>query len=273
MKTKILTLEEQLDLARAWLDNGDERARSNLVRAYQPMIRRIARKYLRNGLAMDDLVQEGTIGLLRAIDNFDPERELSLSNLARFHIAHRINTFIFDSAYVAKMPNSRRLKRLFYRVVLPIQQIESGLGVKLTRAQKSIICEDEDCTFEELEEFELMRSVPKSICAHSDDEESGFEPTDDAKTPEDALISSATVKKVSEGLHAAIAELDEQPRSIMARRHFSGEFVSYDTIAEENGISRERVRAIEKRAIEDIKPKMLSRGIRGVGDIFEDVQV
>lgn len=269
MITRLLEKHEELDLARAWLDNGDERARARLVRAYQPMIRKTARKYLRGRLEMDDLVQEGVIGFMAGLDNFDPERGYSVGTLARFHITARIQLFVSEFTGIIRLPNSRRIKGLLSNCVGRIRMEENERGEKLDNSEKEKICTEAGFSLRELEQYEMVMRPVKSITAQSDSDanESGFDLADGTASPEESVSARRSLDKAQEILRTIMTDMPERTRRIISMRHLSDDFVSLDTIAEEVGISRERVRRIEKDALGEILESMKKAGIDSFSDI------
>lgn len=269
MTTRLLEKEEELALARAWLDHGNEAARAKLVRSYRPMIRKIARKYLRAGLTMDDLSQEGALGFMAGLDNFDPDRGYSVGTLARFHIAARIQLHVSEFTGIIRLPNSRRIKGLLSKCVSRIRLEESERAESLSHAEKAKICEDAGFTLEELEQYEMVMRPTKSIAtqAGGDEDESSFEIVDDGASPEEIVAARQSLNATRTILADIMARFPERTRRILSMRHLTDEFVSLDTIAAEVGISRERVRRIEKDALRDIRAALEDVGISGLSDI------
>jgi len=269
MTTKMLEKTEELALARAWLDSGDERSRARLVRSYQPMVRRIARKHLRSGLSIEDLVQEGNIGFMAGLDNFDPDRGYSVGTLARFHIAARIQLHVSEFTGIIRLPNSRRIKGLLSGCVSKIRIAEKERGEVLDSIEKEKICKEAGFSLAELEQYEMVMRPTKSIAAQSssDDDESGFELADDGATSEEIVAHDQSMD-VARSILARIMEgFPERTRKILSMRHLSEDFVSLDAIAAEVGISRERVRRIEKDALVDIRKGFADAGISDLSDI------
>jgi RNA polymerase sigma-32 factor len=269
MTTKFLEKSEELALARAWLDSGDERARARLVRAYQPMIRRIARKHLRNGLSAEDLIQEGTIGFMAGLDNFDPDRGYSVGTLARFHIAAHVQLHVSEFTGIIRLPNSRRIKGLLSKCVSKIRFEEKERGELLTNSEKEEICQEAGFTLAELEQYEMVMRPTKSIAAQSssDDDESGFELPDEGASPEQIVAQDQSMDVARDILAKIMSGFPERTRKILSMRHLTDDFVSLDSIAAEVGISRERVRRIEKDALVEIRKGFAEAGISDLGDI------
>jgi|TARA_R100000687_G_scaffold82011_1_gene80247 RNA polymerase sigma factor (sigma-70 family) len=266
---KMLEKPEELALARAWLDQQCERSRARLVDAYHPMIRRIARKHLRNGLTMDDLTQEGVIGFMAALDNFDPDRGYSVGTLARFHIAARVQLYVSEFTGIIRLPNSRRIKGLLSNCVSKIRFEENLRGETLSAAEKDEICTNAGFSLRELEQYEMVMRPTKSLAAQSssDDDETVFELADETADVEAEVVRSSSMKSAEVLLGRILADFPERTRTILRMRHLSEDFVSLDKIAAEVGVSRERVRRIEMDALDVIRERFKAAGIDGLGDI------
>jgi RNA polymerase sigma factor (sigma-70 family) len=267
MTVRILSKDEELALARSWLDDGCARSRDKLARSYQPMVKRIARKYMRAGLDRDDLIQEGTIGFLAGLDNFDPDKGFSVGTLARYHIQSRMQLHIAEFVGILRLPNSRRIKGLISKCVGEIRLQENLLGRELSDTEKSLLCEKAGFALSELHEYEQAIRPVKSLSAGPSDDESVFELSDESQTPEN-LLKDQSVKAAASMLASILGELPERTQTILRMRHLSGEFHSFETIAEEVGISRERVRRIELDALAVVKRELSDRGISDLSDVF-----
>jgi RNA polymerase sigma factor (sigma-70 family) len=266
---KMLRKDEELALARAWLDKGCERSRSKLVDSYQPMIRNIARKYLRNGLSMDDLAQEGAIGFMAGLDNFDPDRGYSVGTLARFHIQARIQLHVSEFTGIIRLPNSRRIKGLLSNCVAKIRAAEADRGETLSAAEKAEICAEGGFDLAELEQYEMVMRPTKSLAgrASSSDDESTFELVDEKADTEAEVLASQSMEKAQAALGAIMADMPERTRKILEMRHLGEDFVSLDAIALEVGVSRERVRRIEMDALKKIREGLAASGINSLHDV------
>ena len=160
---QMLKKSEEIELARAWRDRGCERSRARLVEAYQPLIRRIAWKYLRAGLNFEDLVQEGVIGFMAALDNFDPDRGHAIGALARWHVASRVNLYVNEFSGSLRLPNSRRLKGLLRLVVKPMRAAEARSGRRMSNDDRAEMCRAAGYTLAELEAYEQATSMPRNV--------------------------------------------------------------------------------------------------------------
>lgn len=266
---QMLEKAEERALARAWQDNADERARGRLVEAYQPMIRKIARGHLRAGLGLEDLVQEGVIGFMAALENFDPDRGYSIGTLARYHIAARIQLHVSEFTGMIRLPNSRRIKGLLSKCVGRIRMAESEAGATLDDSEKREICEAAGFALEELHQYEMVMRPAKSVHAATseDGQENGLDLASDDAGPQETLITARTQTQSAEILGRLLADLPPRTRHILTLRHLSDDFVSLDSIAADLKISRERVRRIELDALSDLKKRLGEIGISDISDV------
>ena len=269
MATRLLEKQEELTLARQWLDEGSERARAKLVAAYQPMVRRLARKYMRSGLSIEDLIQEGVIGFMAGLDNFDPDRGYSVGTLARFHISARLQLHVSEFTGIIRLPNSRRIKGLLSGCVSKIRLEEKLREAALTNAEKEKICIEAGFSLSELEQYEMVMRPTKSISSQStsDDGESGFDLVDENGSPEDIVAQDQSMAFARRVMAEILSDFPERTRRIVSMRYLSDGFVSLDQIAAVVGVSRERVRRIEKDALAEIRKRFAAAGIEKLSEV------
>lgn len=270
MPTRILAKDEELSLARDWLERGDEKARAALVAAYQPMIRKIARPYLRPGLTFEDLLQEGTMGFMHGLENFKPELGYSIGTLARFHIRSHIQLHVSEFVGIIRLPHSKNIKELISKCVARIRMEESESGNRMDSKRRAEICEENGFTLDDLEQYEMVMRPTKSIQPRvaEDDGESGLD-IQDANASHDSDVlgdlsrdhAGAIIGRVMEGF-------PDRTRKILTMRYLGDDFVSLDKIAAEVGISRERVRRIERDALAEINRSLAEAGISDISDIL-----
>jgi len=222
---------------------------------------------MRAGLNRDDLIQEGTIGFLAGLDNFDPEKGYSVGTLARYHIQSRMQLHIAEFIGIVRLPNSRRIKGLISKCVGQIRAKEGEIGRSLSDVEKAEICEDAGFSLSELHEYEQTIRPVKSLSAPSFDDENVFEIKDETSTAE-TLIEDQSVAQAAEILGDILRSLPERTQTIITLRHLSGEFTSLETIAEKVGVSRERVRRIELEALDTIKKALAKAGISSLSDVL-----
>lgn len=268
MNAPLLHKDEELALARAWKTQRSQAARGRLLEAYQPLVRSIASKYLRAGLAREDLIQEGNIGFLAGLDNFDPERGHSVGTLARFHIAARMQIHVAEFTGVLRLPNSRRIKGLLTRCIATLKRAEAEAGRELSDHEKRAIAEGLGFTLAEVQDYERAMRPPKSLSRPTGTEDDpGFEIADDT-TSQDAQVRAQSLGQVAGALATILEGMPERTRTILLLRHMNPEFVSLERIAEDLGLSRERVRRIEIDALLELRKKLAEAGIESLDDVL-----
>lgn len=268
MNAPLLKKDEELALARAWKSKGSQGARARLLEAYQPLVRSIAARYLRPGLGRDDLIQEGNIGFLAGLDNFDPELGHSVGTLARFHIAARMQIYVSEFSGVLRLPNSRRIKGLLTRCIAAIKRAESEWGRELSNQEKEAMAVELGFSLAEIQDYERAMRPPKSLShAAGTEDEPGFEIADET-TSQDAQISAQSLSGAAGILASILESMPERTRTILLLRHMNQDFVSLERIAEEMNLSRERVRRIEIDALIELRKKLADAGIEALDDIL-----
>ena len=268
MNSPLLKKDVEMQLARDWKDHGSRTAQAKLLAAYQPLIGAIAAQYMRPGLLRQDLVQEGNMGFLASLNNFDPSLGYSVGTLARFHIAARMQIYVSEFAGVLRLPNSRRIRKLLTKCIASINQVENETGEKLSDSQKEEIAKELGFSLQEIQEYERALRPAKSLShAVGTDDEPGFEIAAENSTQDDQIRAQSIADAA--GILAKILDaMPERTRSIIVLRHMNPDFVSLEQIAEGMNLSRERVRRIEIEALEELRRKLQDAGIESLSDIL-----
>jgi RNA polymerase sigma-32 factor len=268
MNAPLLQKHEELVLAKAWKDNNSQAARARLLQAYQPLVRSIATRYMRPGLDREDLIQEGNIGFLAGLDNFDPSMGHSVGTLARFHIAARMQIHVGEFAGVLRLPNSRRIKKMLTQCFAALKAAEAHKGRELSDSEKEAVAKELGFSLSEIQEYERAMRPPKSLShAAGTEDEPGFEIPDE-NTLEDAQMKARSLAGVAGVLRDILDGMPERTRTILILRHMNPEFVSLESIAEDLNLSRERVRRIEIEALLELRQKLEDAGIQNLGDVI-----
>lgn len=246
-QTPLLSAEEEKTLAEK-AKNGDEEARQKLIESNLRLVISIAKKYAANSAQLMDLIQEGNIGLLKAVEKFDPSKNIRFSTYATWWIRQTIMRAIHNEMKVVRLPVHVEEKiSKFYKV-------RQELSYKLGRDPNiEEIADEMGITKEKAEELYLLSGAPLSLEMPVDDEETTFlgdfiahpNPEDPEEVLEEEYINKM--------LEKALNRLPDREKEIIMMRFglkdYEGEKIPLRAAAKRLNISRERVRQLEKKAL------------------------
>ena len=256
----VLTAEEERNLAIRMRDYNDVDAAQALIISHLRLVISVARGYLGYGLSHGDLIQEGTIGLMKAVRHYDPDKGVRLMTFAVHWIRAEIQEYIVRNSHMVKLATTHAQRKLFFN----LRQMKKT-DQALTNAQAEDIAEKLNVKPKEVLEMEKRLSGPDASLDTPLDEEGDSSVTavdmlsDKSDEPVEILEKADELQLEQVGLKKAIEQLDPRSRRIIEARWFhendEGEVkaVSLATLAKEFGISIERVRQLEKQAIAKLK--------------------
>ena len=250
----LLTVERERELARRYHGAADLEAARELVLAHLRVVVAISRGYLGYGLPQADLVQEGNIGLMKAVKRFDPERGVRLVSFAVHWIRAEIHEYILRNWRIVKIATTKAQRKLFFNL-RSLKRGPAALGVEEAKAVASQL----GVKPEEVVEMET-RLTGRDIALEpaGDDEDESFAPisyleAEDAE-PGRVLEHEQTARLRGEGLEKALARLDPRSRRIIEARWLTEkESATLHDLAAEFGVSAERIRQIEAKALARMK--------------------
>ena len=242
---RTLSPHEELDLARAWRE-GDQRAGHRLIEASLPFVISVAREYRRWGVPLEDLVQQGNLGLLKAAAKFDPSRECRLVTYAAYWIRAEIREYVVHGYRIVRLGTTRterRAMRAYRRSALDSpEHMAEVSGMPVARARKL---------------WPLLGNRDVSLDMRYDDRAPAIErlraPTD---TPDEWVTRRDTIDRVRARLGLAFEALSDRERSIVEQRIMSDEPRTLEDLGKEMGVSKERVRQLEVRAREKLRREL-----------------
>ena len=250
----LLSVERERELARRYRGAGDLEAARELVLAHLRVVVAISRGYLGYGLPQADLIQEGNIGLMKAVKRFDPERGVRLVSFAVHWIRAEIHEFILRNWRIVKIATTKAQRKLFFNL-RSLKRGPATLGVEEAKAVATQLGVKPD----EVAEMET-RLTGRDIALEplGDDEDEAFAPisyleAEDAE-PGRILEHEQTARLRGEGLEKALAQLDPRSRRIIEARWLAEkESATLHDLAAEFGVSAERIRQIEAKALARMK--------------------
>jgi RNA polymerase sigma-32 factor len=256
-RVPMLTEAEELALARRLREDGDVDAARQLVMSHLRLVIAVARGYLGYGLPHADLIQEGNIGLMKAVKRFDPNRGVRLVSFAMHWIKAEIHEYILKNWRLVKIATTKAQRKLFFN----LRSMKQKLGT-LGPAEVDAMAKTLGVKPEEVVEMETrMGGADVSLEPLSEDEEERYAPiaylAADASVEPTAIIERKEHDRLeSEGLQTALAGLDERSRTIVQRRWLvedGEEAATLHELAAEYGVSAERIRQIEVKALQKMK--------------------
>jgi RNA polymerase sigma-32 factor len=254
----VLTAEEEYDYATRLKKDGDLEAARALIVSHLRLVASIARGYAGYGLSQSDLIQEGNIGLMKAVKRFDPDRGVRLVSFAMHWIKAEMNEFIVRNWRLVKTATTKAQRKLFFNLRSMKQSFDT-----LNPDQIKHIAKELNVKPEEVMEMEYrLNGQEISLDAHLDDDgEESFSPIayleDESPEPAQHLENVQTEQRQSSGLSKALMSLDDRSRRVVEARWLneSANATLHDLAAEFN-VSAERIRQIEQKAMQKIKSIM-----------------
>jgi RNA polymerase sigma-32 factor len=252
----MLSQEEEVTLARRLRDHNDLAAAQKLILSHLRLVVSIARGYLGYGLPHADLIQEGNIGLMKAVKRFDPDQGVRLVSYAIHWIKAEMHEYILKNWRLVKVATTKAQRKLFFN----LRSHKEGLD-SMTPAQVDALAETLNVKPEEVVEMETRLSGRDiALEAPTDDEDDKFAPiaylSSDANEPTKVLEAQQFDKLQSEGLELALSKLDPRSRRIVEARWLAnddGSGATLHDLADEFGVSAERIRQIEAVALKKMK--------------------
>ncbi|MEO1950371.1 RNA polymerase factor sigma-32 [Thioclava sp.] len=257
MRAEFLDAETEAELARAWRDNRDEQALHRLVTAYMRLAISMASKFRRYGAPMNDLIQEASLGLMKAADKFDPERGVRFSTYAVWWIKASIQEFVMRNWSMVRTGSTSSQKALFFnmrRVQAQLTREAQQEGEQLDAMQlRQRVAEVIGVPLSDVEMMEgRLSGSDFSLNATQSSEDEGREWVDtledDGASPEETVADSHDGQTMKVWLGEAMGRLTDREAYIVRERRLIEDPRTLESLGEELGLSKERIRQLEAQA-------------------------
>lgn len=273
MRQPLLDRDHEWDLARRWREQGDVAALHSLVEAYVRLVVAMAAKYRNYGLPMGDLVQEGNVGLMQAAARFEPDREVRFSTYASWWIRSAMQEFILRNWSIVRTGTTAAQKALFFNLRRLRAKIEDRTGHLLDEEGRAKIATDLGVSQDDVEAMEVRlsatdRSLDAPISDQGEDDWQSFLAAE-GPNPEDIVVGLRDAETRSAWLAAALAELSERERRIVQLRRLTEEGATLEELGRKLGVSKERVRQLEHRALAKLRRSLVARA-QNLGDLLPE---
>jgi RNA polymerase sigma-32 factor len=249
----ILSPDEELRLARRFRSENDVESARQLVLSHLRLVVAIARGYMGYGLPHGDLIQEGNIGLMKAVKRFDPERGVRLVSFAVHWIRAEIHEFVLRNWRMVKIATTKAQRKLFFN----LRSMKPSLG-PLTRSQIGSMAKQLKVKAEDVAEMEMRLAGQEIALEPSSDDEESYAPiaylADRSPGPSEIVEARQEETLRTRGLEKALASLDKRSRRIIETRWLrEKDSATLHELAAEFKVSAERIRQIEAKALERMK--------------------
>ena len=257
----ILTAEQEKELAERYYYDQDLDAAKMLVMSHLRFVVHIARSYAGYGLPQGDLIQEGNLGLMKAVKRFDPNMGVRLVSFAVHWIKAEIHEYVIRNWRIVKIATTKAQRKLFFN----LRSLKKS-SKKLTLEEAQSIANDLTVTAEQVLEMEgRLTAYDAAFEAQGDDDDEGSTYVAPALYLEDNRYDPARLvenedyeEQSTSALHEAMEQLDDRSRNILQRRWLDDDKSTLHELAAEYNVSAERIRQLEKNAMEKIKVAMSS---------------
>jgi RNA polymerase sigma-32 factor len=251
----VLSVERERELAEDLYFNENLEAARELVMSHLRFVVHIARSYSGYGLAEADLIQEGNVGLMKAVKRFNPEKGVRLVSFAVHWIKAEMHEFVLRNWRIVKVATTKAQRKLFFN----LRSAKKSLSW-LSAEEAQAVANDLGVDVREVHRMESRlssRDMAFDAPSAADDDEAWHAPQyfleDKVSDPAQQLESADWQQNSEAQLHEALAELDERSRNILAQRWLAEQKATLHELAEEYGVSAERIRQLEQNAMKKLR--------------------
>ena len=257
MSLPLLEETHELDLALKWRDKKDEKALHELIQAHMRLVVSFAVKYKHYGLSLSDLIQEGNIGLMKAAQKFDPDRGFRFSTYASWWIRASIQDFLLKHWSIVRIATTSKQKSLFFSLRRLKQKINGTDSGNIDYSMAENIARDLNISTSAVVNMDSRitqndSSLNKKISEDGEDEFLSLLEDENAR-PDNLVFAKDEINHKKDMVNSAIDSLDERETQIINERHLSEDPKTLEYLGKRLKISKERVRQIEKNAMNKMK--------------------
>jgi RNA polymerase sigma-32 factor len=265
---EMLEKDQEYRLAKRWREQGDRNAANQLVTSHLRLAAKVAMGYRGYGLPVSEIISEGNVGLMQAVNRFEPERGFRFATYAIWWIRASIQDYILRSWSLVKIGTTANQKKLFFKLRSAKSKIAAFESGDLRPDQVSMIAKHFDVSDKDVIDMNRRLGGDKSINAplREDGETGEWQDhlVDQSPSPEAIVVEQDEKNYQQKALIAAIDVLDDRERRIFEARHLVDEPLTLEDLAEKFNVSRERIRQIEARAFEKVRKAARNLAVRAV---------
>ncbi|MGB0629477.1 MAG: RNA polymerase factor sigma-32 [Alphaproteobacteria bacterium] len=268
MDAPMLEREYESNLGRRWRDDQDPEALHELIESHIRLVVRIASKFKGYGLPIGDLIQEGNTGLLEAANRFDPERNVRFSTYATWWIMAAMQEYIVRNSSIVRIGTTPAQKSLFFNLRKLRAKIADNSRSRMTEDERQTIARELSVPLAAVERMESHFSRPdqslNATVGESDSSDTFVDLlADDSPTPEAIVGDLIDSETRSQWIADAMEHLTAREREVITRRFLEEDKTTLAEIGETFGVTKERIRQIEGKALSKLKLALADRGVDG----------
>jgi RNA polymerase sigma-32 factor len=254
---EMLERNQEYDLAKRWREHGDRNAANKLVTSHLRLAAKIAMGYRGYGLPISEIISEGNVGLMQALNRFEPEKGFRFATYAMWWIRASIQDYVLRSWSLVKIGTTANQRKLFFKLRSAKSKIAAFESGDLHPEQVTLIANNLAVTDQDVIDMNRRLGGDKSINApvHENDEIGEWQDhlVDQSPSPETIIVEQDEKVHQQKALNAAIDVLGDRERRIFEARHLADDPLTLDELAAQFNVSRERIRQIEVRAFEKVR--------------------
>ena len=263
MDAPMLEREYEAELARRWRDDEDADALHEIIEAHIRLVVRIASKFKGYGLPIGDLIQEGNRGLLEAANRFDPERGFRYSTYATWWILAAMQEYIVRNSSIVRIGTTPAQKSLFFNLRKLRARLTDNSAARMTEDERQMIATELGVPLAAVERMESHFSRPdqslNATVGESDSDEFMDLLADDSPSPEAIVGAMIDGETRAKWVTDAMEHLTAREREVITRRFLKDEKITLAEIGETFGVTKERIRQIEGKALTKLREALEDR--------------
>jgi RNA polymerase sigma-32 factor len=269
----MLERDQEYRLAKRWREHGDRDAANQLVTSHLRLAAKVAMGYRGYGLPVSEIISEGNVGLMQALNRFEPEKGFRFATYAIWWIRASIQDYILRSWSLVKIGTTVNQKRLFFKLRSAKSKIAAFESGDLHPDQVALIAKDLDVTGQDVVDMNRRLGGDKSINAplHEDGQIGEWQDhlVDQSPSPEAIVVEQDEKDHRHKALVAAIDVLNDRERRIFEARYLADEPLTLEDLAAQFNVSRERIRQIEARAFEKVRKAARNLAVKAPAPMLE----
>ena len=257
MRQALLSKDDEINFIKDWQLSKNQKSLNKIVSAHLRLVISIANKFRNYGLPINELVQEGNVGLMQAVDKFDLDRDVRFSTYSSWWIKAAMQTFILKNWSIVRIGTTAAQKSLFFKLKTIMSKIEKDNNSSFNDYHQQKLAEDIGVKFKDIEDMKgrLSGSDQSLNATFSENSELEIQDllVDQRASPEQNAILTKDTKTISNLINEALNKLPEREKKIIGARQLSENTVTLQELGKDLGISKERVRQLENRALNKLK--------------------